>query len=114
MSGISMDKKGMWKMTFNLPAQINIETPSGAWEPARNLYITMVAKGKLEVKEVRGLLHHYYFEMTPKNAEMSELIVMKGGEEKPQEAMMIQSVVNIQLDNLKKGFKPIQKPMINL
>ena len=94
-------------MTLYIPAQINVETESGGWDAARNLYITMVMKGKLEIKDGN-------FVMTPKQAEIDDLIVKKGGEQKPQEAMMIQSVVNIQLDNLKKKFKPIVKPMNNL
>ena len=45
------------------------------------------------------------FSITPKNLEISNLKVMEDGQEVEMEQMMIQSVINIQLENLKKEFK---------
>ena len=49
--------------------------------------------------------------MSPKSAEISQLTVMKGSEEKPQESMLIQSAVNIQLDTLRKGMTATEIPV---
>lgn len=56
------------------------------WEPIRNLYITMVAKFKLEVDDVP---FNKQFIFTPKSISMTHMKVMKGDEEKEMEQMMI-------------------------
>jgi len=79
MTGVYMDKNGNWKMQINIPAQINIETLPGMWEPIRNLYITMVAKFKVTVNTENPF--DKKFVLTPKAVEMSQMKVMKGTEE---------------------------------
>lgn len=45
------------------------------------------------------------FTILPKNVELSQLKVMKDEEEMSMEQMMIQSLANIQFEQLKKQFK---------
>jgi len=47
------------------------------------------------------------FMFTPKAVEMTTMKVFASGEEQPMEQMMIQSMVNIQLEQVKKVFKEI-------
>jgi hypothetical protein len=46
-TGIYMDKNGNFKAQINIPAQINIETMPGMWEPIRHIYVTLVAKCRI-------------------------------------------------------------------
>lgn len=106
MSGIYMDKNGNWKVQLNVPLQINVESMPGMWEPVRNLYITLVAKAKVQTKvDENG--ENKMFVLMPRSIEMSQMIVKKGDEEIQMEQMMIQSMANIQLEQVKKLFKEI-------
>lgn len=102
-SGIYMDKNGNFKAQINIPAQINIEDSFGQWEPIRNIYITLVAKGKVQMDATDP--DDVLINLTPKSVEMSQLVIKKGNEEVPMEQMMVQSMANIQLESLKKFFK---------
>lgn len=73
------------------------------WEPIRNLYITMIAKLKIQQNSENP--NDKKWVVTPKAIEMSQMKVMKGDEEMQMEQMMIQSMVNIQLEQVKKMFK---------
>ena len=105
MTGVYMDKNGNWKVQLNIPAQINLQTLPGMWEPIRNLYITMIMKLKIQQNSENP--DDKKWVITPKAVEMSQMKVMKGDEEMQMEQMMIQSMVNIQLEQVKKMFKEI-------
>ena len=112
MTGVYMDKNGNWKFQINLPIQINIETLPSMWEPARNMYMTFVLKMKLAKNDTNPFDKKFVF--TPRNIEMSQMKVMKNGEVMEMEGMMIQSMVNIQMDQAKKMFKEIPGKMNTL
>ena len=63
MTGIYIDSKGNWKVVINIPAEIKIEKSPGEWESVRNLYISFVAKFKLQIKDEK-------VEFTPKSIEI--------------------------------------------
>jgi len=102
-SGIYMDKNGNWKFQVNLPLQLNVETMPGLWEPARTMFVTMTAKAKISTKvDENG--DNKMFVLNPKSIEMTKMVVKKGEEVQEMEQMMIQSMVNIQLEQAKKMF----------
>lgn len=102
-SGIYMDKNGNFKAQVNIPAQINLEKMPGMWEPIRNIYVTLVARGRISFNTTTP--DDVIVNVTPKAVEIANLKVMKGEEDVQMESMMIQSVANIQLDQMKKMFK---------
>jgi len=105
MSGVYIDKNGNWKFQANIFMNLNVETIPKQWEPAREVYITMVFKCKLASNGTNPW--NKKFSLTPKNIEITNLKVLKDGQEQEMEQMMIQSVVNIQMENLKRNFKEI-------
>lgn len=97
MSAVSMDKNGNMKFQVNMYAQINVETQPGVWSNARNMYMTFVFKMKVATDDTNPSDKKITF--TPKSIEMSQMKVTKsGGEDIEDEAMMIQSMANIQLE----------------
>lgn len=102
-TGVYMDKNGNWKIQFNLPFQVNIET-FGNWEPIRNVYVTLVAKAKLTTNSTES---GKVLNFSPKAVTITQLVIKKGEEEMSMEQMLIESMLNIQLDTLKKMFKNI-------
>lgn len=103
MSGLYIDKNGNWKLQVNLPMTIMVEQSKGQWDEARQVYLTIVFKFKIAVNEINSNVKK--FSITPKNLEVTNLKVLQDGQEEEMEQMMIQSVINIQLENLKKEFK---------
>lgn len=93
MMGVYMDKNGNWKFIININAQVNVETLPDMWDPIRNIYMTLVAKFKISTDASNPF--NKTFKFLPKTMEMSQIKVLKGGEEQASEAMMIQSMVNI-------------------
>jgi len=65
--------------------------------------LTVVFKFKIAVDDT--LPGSKKFSLTPKNLEITNLKVLNEGQEVEMEQMMIQSVVNLQLENLKREFK---------
>ena len=63
------------------------------WEPVRNVYITLVAKGKIHFNTTDP--EDVVINLTPKSIEMTNLVIKKGDEEVQMEQMMIQSLVNL-------------------
>lgn len=103
MSGMYIDKNGNWKMQANLVLNLNVETTRGNWESAREVYLTTVFKFKVSVNSTNPFSKK--FALTPKNLEITNLKVLMKDKEMEMEQMMIQSVVNIQLENFKKQFR---------
>lgn len=112
MSGVYIDKNGNWKLQLNLQMNLNVETTPKNWESARDIYITGVFKFKVGVNGTNAW--NKKFTLTPKNMEITNMKVMKDGKEIEMEQMMIQSVINIQLDNMKKEFKELPFFLKNL
>ena len=75
-SGLSITEKGLLKLTHRGVVHLNVERQSGKWETARELYITTVVKGRVEVKDQQ-------LTITLKNAEISDLVMLKNGEQVP-------------------------------
>ena len=100
-----MDKNGNFKVQLNVAAQINLEKLPKQWEPVRNIYLTLVFKFKLSMNEKDP--SDKLLMINPKNIELSEMKIMNDKEEMSMEQMMIQSMVNIQFEQLKKMFKEI-------
>ena len=103
MSGMYVDKNGNWKLQVNMAAVINVETLPDVWDAVRNLYVTMVFKFKITQDDSNPFGKKFI--VLPKNVEISQLKVLKGEEEMSMEQMMIQSMVNIQFEQIKKQFK---------
>ena len=103
MTGIYMDKNGNWKFQINVAFQLNVERLPGMWEPVRNIYMTVVAKLKATMTDEDDKQIIFL----PKNVEVTELKVMKEDEVMDMEQMMIQSMLNVQLQQGKKMFKEI-------
>ena len=101
MSGIYMDKNGNWKFMANVALQLNVESLPGMWDPVRNVFFTVQFKFKMTVTEQDG---DKFLNIIPKNLELTKLKVLKGEgqEEVEMEQMMIQSMANIQLEQVKK------------
>lgn len=100
MSGIYMDKNGNWKFQLNVALQLNVETLPEMWDAARNIYATLVFKMKVTTDEKNPF--NKKIVILPKNIEISKLKVLSGEEVMDVEQMMIQSLVNIQLEQVKK------------
>ena len=109
ISGMYIDKNGNFKFQMNMMAQLNVEQMPEVWEPARHIYVTFVFKMKLQL--LGDHPSNKKLVINPKNVEMTEIKVLKGEEEMAMEQMLIQSMVNIQLDQLKKFMKEIPLPL---
>ena len=103
MTGLYMDKNGNIKMQLNIPAQLNVEKSRGQWESVRNIFITLVVKVKLQQHD-GATKYEKNYSFTPKSIEMSNLVIKNGEELIMNEQMMLQSLVNIQLEQLKRTF----------
>lgn len=58
---------------------MNVETLPDMWDPIRNIYITLVAKFKLTTDESNPF--NKVFKFLPKNIELSQIKVLKKGDE---------------------------------
>lgn len=57
------------------------------WDPIRNIYITFVAKFKISTDASNPF--NKVFKFLPKTVEMSQIKVLKNGEEQASEGMMM-------------------------
>lgn len=73
-SNFAINEKGLLKLTYRGVIQLDVEGQSGKWETARKLYLTTVVKGRVEVQDQQLVL-------TLKNAEISDLVMLKNGEQ---------------------------------
>lgn len=51
MTGVYIDKNGNWKAQINVVLSIEVETDRDVWEPARTLYMTLVATAKTQMDD---------------------------------------------------------------
>lgn len=51
MTGVYIDKNGNWKVQVNVVLSIEVESERNVWEPARNLYLTLVATAKTQMDD---------------------------------------------------------------
>lgn len=79
MSGISLDKNGNLKLNINCGAQIIVERNHDQWEDARNFYITISAKAKLQINSTDP--DNKTFNIIPRGLELSMFKIFKGDEE---------------------------------
>lgn len=78
MTGIYIDKNGNWKVQVNLVLSIEVETDRNTWEPARSLYLTLVATAKTQMDDKNPFAKQFI--LTPKNVQLSQVKMMKGEE----------------------------------
>ena len=74
VNGFTIDKKGNIQLTLNLAAKLLILSEDEKEdEEARNLYISLVAKGKLSTDEKNEYKNETFLEITPKSAVISQI-----------------------------------------
>jgi hypothetical protein len=105
LSGLYIFKNGNMKAVVNIKADLMVETSPDNWEVARTIYTTGHLKMQVKLNSTED--GEKKFVWIPKGLEMPQLKVLKGGEEQENEQMMIQSVVNIQLENLEKTLQEL-------
>lgn len=110
-SGFTLDAKGNFKVFMNVGSQIIIEKKPGQWEDARKLVMTFGMKGKLFISDAE--FDNKTLVVYPRGLELSTLKIFKGDEEQFLEQMLAQSLIGVQLDQIKKGFKPNLFPLKN-
>lgn len=108
-SGLSIDRRGNVRLDMNFGAQILVEEKR-SWKEAWNMFFTVTMKGKVTVNSTNPL--NKTVTVAPRSVEFSMLKFYDGDEEKSMESMLAQSLLNVQLDQLRKTFKP-QKFMMN-
>lgn len=112
-----MDRNGNFRFSINIGLEIAVEKEMqpGHFEQARSLYLSLVAKGKVQVKEhesknknLRKLM------LSPKALEVGKLKIFKpDGEEMTVEQMVMTSGINVQFEQVIKFIKPQEMPMRN-
>ena len=105
-TGITLDKNGMLKITFNAGAKMVIEKSAGDWVEARDFYATLQIKAKVSTNQTDPYTKH--FTIAPKNLELSLFKIFKGEEEMFLEQMLLQSFVNLQIEQVRKFLKPFR------
>jgi len=102
-SGVYMDKNGNVKFQANVPLQMNVEQSGGRWEPIRNIFVSFLFQGKISTQDGPN---GQTFNLQVKTIKISQILIKNHeGEEMDLEQMLIQSMVNLQLENVKKEFK---------
>lgn len=82
---------------------MNVEQPGKNWEAIRNIYLTVLIQGKINTQDG---LNGQIFNMQAKALKISQILIKnQDGEEMDLEQMLIQSMVNLQLENFKREFK---------
>lgn len=82
---------------------MNVEQPGKQWEAIRNIYLTILIQGKIATMDGP---HGQIFNLQAKALKISQILIKnQDGEEMDLEQMLIQSMVNLQLENFKREFK---------
>ena len=107
-----MDKNGNFRFVLNGSATILVQKKRNEWEEARAMFASVVAKGKVIMKEVSET--EKVMVVFPKALELSSLkIFNKDEEEQVMEQMVLTSGFNVKLEELLKLAEPIEIPMNN-
>jgi hypothetical protein len=102
-SGLSIDRRGNVRVDMNFGAQILVEEKR-SWKEAWNMFFTVTMKGKVTINSTDP--QNKTLTAAPRSVEFSMLKFYDGEEEKSMESMLAQSLINVQLDQLRKTFKP--------
>lgn len=105
-----MDAQGNWKIAINVMAKLKVEMSPGEWRDARKIYMTVSIKMKTGPKDENN--PHGEFSIQPKTIDISQLKIMQGDQDLPMEAMLVQSVLNMHLEDAnsmlqESVFKPL-------
>lgn len=110
-----MDRNGNFRFAVNFGFEILVEKVGKhkQYEEARAIYVQLVFKGKVVIKEGRRKKDRMMILMA-KNAEMGGAKIYKtDGEEMVVEQMVLTSGINVQLEQLIKMVKPMEFPVYN-
>lgn len=109
-TSVSLDANGNFVASVNLGAQIIVTGTDGTQAEARSLYVQFQLKGKMFVADAKH--DNRTLVVLPKSLSMPVFKVMNSNaDEQFMEQMLVQSMVQFQLDNLKKQFKPAVIPL---
>jgi len=114
-SGFQMDKNGNFRFVINLGIEIAVEKGFKQYEEARSIYVSLVAKGKVVIKEEtnkKGVSERKLV-MMAKAFEIGNCKIYKAdGEEMVVEQMVLTSGVNVQMEQMiKMMLKPYEIPI---
>jgi len=108
-TSVTIDANGNFNVGANLGAQIIID-PKGESSLGRAIYVQFQLKGKMFVADQHQ--DNRTLVILPKSLSMPVFKVKTpDGEEQFMEQMLVQSMIDFQLDNLKKQFKPAIIPL---
>ena len=110
VNGFTIDKKGNMQLTLNLAAKLLIlSDDEEVDEEARDLYVSVVAKGKLTVDD-KSVKNETFLEVTPKSVVISQIKILdKNGKEIELESTLIQTGFNIKIEEvLEEMKKPVK------
>ena len=94
VSGFQMDKNGNFRFVLNGSATVLVQKKRNEWEEARSVFASIIAKGKVVMKEVSET--EKVMVVLPKALEMSSLkIFNKDEEEQVMEQMVLTSGLNV-------------------
>lgn len=113
-SGFQIDRNGNFRFVFNFSVTILVEKKGkrGEWEEARSMFVSLVAKGKIQVKELAE--NERVMSIFPKMVEISDIKIFNAGDDSMTvEEMMIKSGFNVQVEQLVKMIPSYDIPMQN-
>ena len=108
VSGFQMDRNGNFRFAVNVGFEVLVEKKGAhkQYEEARDVYMQLVAKGKVVIKEGRRKRDRMMILMA-KNAEVGVAKIFKpDGEEMVVEQMVLTSGINVQLEQMIKMIRP--------
>ena len=103
-----MDRNGNFRFAVNVGFEVLVEKKGAhkQYEEARDVYMQLVAKGKVVIKEGRRKRDRMMILMA-KNAEVGVAKIFKpDGEEMVVEQMVLTSGINVQLEQMIKMIRP--------
>lgn len=112
VSGFQMDKNGNFRFVLNGSVTLLVQKSRNEWEEARSIFASIVAKGKVIMKEISET--EKVMVVFPKALELSSIkIFNKEEEEQVMEQMVLTSGFNVQFEQLLKMVEPLEIPMNN-
>jgi len=112
-SGFQIDKNGNIRLIFNFTGTMLIQSEpgvKGVWEEARNVWVSLVIKGKVQIK--KGKRGSKKFVMNPKSSEIQSIKVTNSqDEEMSSEAVHMTYYFNKELAHLFQFLQPVEIPI---